>query len=153
MKLKEILSAKGSKVSSIDPEKTIKEALAMLISQKIGALLVLEKNGKVAGILSERDIMRECHKKGKDWESLLVRQAMTAKIIVGSPEDEVGYIMGVMTQNRVRHIPIFENGKLAGMVSIGDVVKAQLTASQYENHYLKEYISGGKPAEGNESAS
>ena len=143
MKLTEILKAKGSKVWTIKEKQTILEALKVLVEHKIGALLVYNAKNEFVGIISERDIMRGLYQKAKTWDSTLVEEWMTKNVIVAKPEDDTSYIMGVMTQNRVRHIPVVTNeGKLEGMVSIGDVVKSQLQDSQYEIHYLKEYIYG-----------
>jgi len=147
LKLKEILKTKGSKVWSVKANQAVREALQVLVSQKIGALLVLDQNENVAGIITERDIMRGCYEHGKDLITLSVNQLMTKNVIVGSPEDDTNYIMGVMTQNRVRHIPVVHDGKLHGIVSIGDVVKSQLEDSTYEIRYLKEYIYGARQQE------
>ena len=143
MLLQEVLKTKGSKVWSIQAHQSLREALKVLIEQKIGTLLVFDAKGKIVGIVSERDIIRECHLTGKDWEAVPVNKAMTKDLVVGAPSDTVQYIMGIMTQNRVRHIPVIEKGKLVGLISIGDVVKAQLKDSEYENKYLKEYMYGG----------
>ena len=142
MKLKEILKNKGSKVWSVREDQTIQEALAVLVANKIGAVLVVKKNDTIAGIITERDIMRGCHEHGVDLYQLKVSRLMTKKVIIASPEDETSYIMGVMTENRVRHIPVMAEDKLAGLVSIGDVVKSQLEDSNYEIKYLKEFIYG-----------
>ncbi|MBI4115090.1 MAG: CBS domain-containing protein [Candidatus Omnitrophica bacterium] len=142
MKLKDVLKTKGSKVWTIREDQTITEAVETLVSQKIGALLVLGKDEGLVGVISERDIMRGYHQYRGGLDKILVSQLMTRRVIIGSPEDDTSYIMGIMTHNRVRHIPIVAEGKLQGIVSIGDVVKSQLEDSTYEIHYLKEYIYG-----------
>ncbi len=142
MRVKDILEKKGRHVWTIQDTSTIHEALGILVSHGIGALVVLGKNQQIAGIVSERDIIRECYKNHRQIETMLVGQAMTTKLIVAAPEDKIDYIMGVMTKNRIRHIPILHNGMLYGMISIGDVVKAQLQSTEYENHYLKDYMFG-----------
>ena len=142
MKLKDILKNKGSKVWTVKANQTISDALKILVNQKIGALLVLDEKSGIIGIISERDIVRGCYENNKGLEAMLVNQLMTKEVIIGSPEDETNYIMGVMTQKRVRHIPVVSEGKLQGIVSIGDVVKSVIEDSQYEIHYLKEYIYG-----------
>ena len=123
---------------------TVRDALSVLVNQKIGALLVFDEKEKIVGILSERDIMRECFTSPKSFDLIPISNVMTKKVIVGKPDDKVEYIMGIMTQNRVRHIPIVADGKLEGLISIGDAVKAQLQHSEYENQYLKEYMFGGE---------
>lgn len=142
MLLKDILSYKGSKVWSVKANQTVREAVEILVNQRIGALLVFDENGEIKGIISERDVMRECYQNARSWESLPVNKVMTKNIVIGTPEDPVDYIMGIMTQNRVRHIPVLQGKTLCGIVSIGDVVKAQLKDSEYENRYLKEYLYG-----------
>ncbi|MBI2166971.1 MAG: CBS domain-containing protein [Candidatus Omnitrophica bacterium] len=142
MKLKDILKIKGSKVWTIREDQTVQEALHTLANQNIGALLVLDKSQRIVGIISERDIVRGACYNAKGVGEERVSELMTTNVIIGSPEDEVSYLMGVMTQNRVRHIPVVAEGKLEGIVSIGDVVKSQLEAQEYEIHYLKEYIYG-----------
>ena len=142
MKLKEILAKKGAKVWTIKESQVVRDAIRTLVDQKIGSLVVLDDKGGIVGILSERDIVRGCHSNLKGLEKVLVRELMTKKIIIGSPEDETNYIMGIMTQSRIRHIPVVSEGKLRGLVSIGDVVKSVIEDSEYEIHYLKEYIYG-----------
>ncbi len=145
MKVTDILAKKGNQVWSIRENNTIHDALGMLVDKKIGALVVLDQKNEISGIVSERDIIRECFKNSKNIQTILVGEIMTRKLIVGSPEDEVDYIMGIMTKNHIRHVPIVEKGKLQGLVSIGDVVKALLQYKEYENHYLKDYMFGTGP--------
>ena len=142
MKLKDILNKKGSKVWTVKANQTISDALKVLVNQKIGALLVLDEKSGIVGIISERDIVRGCHQNSKELDTMPVNKLITKEVIIGSPEDETSYIMGVMTQKRVRHIPVVAGGKLQGIVSIGDIVKSVIEDSQYEIHYLKEYIYG-----------
>ncbi len=142
MKIKEILEAKGELVYSIGPDDTLRDAVALLVKHRIGALLVREATGAVAGIISERDILRTLSTPSADLGRLAVRDAMTSKVIVCVPDDDLDYAMGVMTTNRVRHLPVAGDGHVVGMISIGDLVKASLEEAQYENRYLKEYITG-----------
>jgi CBS domain-containing protein len=142
MKVKEILEKKGTNVWTISEDATVKDVLGELVSHKIGALVVTDAKGEIAGIISERDIIRECFRNHQTVEKRRVSEVMTAKLIVGSPEDDLDYIMGIMTQNKIRHVPIVLDRKLAGMISIGDVVKAQLHDFEYENRYLKDYMFG-----------
>ena len=142
MTLSEILEAKGNKVWSVKTTQTVWDAVQVLVANKIGALLAFEKDGRIGGIISERDIMRVCHQHRDGWDKILVRDVMTPRVIICTPDDHADYVMGVMTQNRIRHIPVVKAGKLLGVISIGDVVKAQLKDSQYENQYLKEYLAG-----------
>jgi CBS domain-containing protein len=140
MKVRDLLQAKGSAVMSIHPEATLYDALAALVHHRIGSLVVIDGTGNVAGLITERDLLRECLTRGEQLKDLQVREVMTTRLIIGVPEDEVGYVMGIMTQNRIRHLPIMHGQHLEGLISIGDVVKAQLEETEFENRYLKEYI-------------
>jgi CBS domain-containing protein len=140
MKIRDVLKAKGSQVYSIDPQRTVREALALLVGFRVGALLVVDADGHPVGIISERDVLRECHQDGAPLERILVRDAMTRDLLVGVPDDDLAYTMAIMTHNRVRHLPVVDGDRIAGLISIGDVVKACLEETEYENRYLKEYI-------------
>jgi len=141
MKLQDILLVKGSQVYSIGPDNSVLDAVAVLMKHRVGALVVREEGRGVVGVLSERDVLRECLHRSTELARIAVREAMTANVIVGVPEDGIEYAMGVMTKNRVRHLPVMDGGRLAGMISIGDLVKASLDEAQYENRYLRDYIS------------
>jgi CBS domain-containing protein len=142
MKIRDILHEKGSQVYSIGADQSVLDAVGVLMEHRIGALLVCEPAGRVAGLISERDVLRECLHRSAELARIPVREAMTADLIVCLPDDDTDYAMGIMTKNRVRHLPVMEGERLAGMVSIGDLVKACLDEAQYENRYLKEYIAG-----------
>lgn len=150
MKIKDILAVKGNKVTTIKASQSVREALRLLVAEGIGSLVVLSaKTGSVAGILSERDIVRglDAAKKA-EWMNIPVSDLMTRKIIVCTPKDEIEDIMSVMTERRIRHIPVMEDGRLEGIISIGDVVKALLKHSEHEIRYLKEYMYGPLLEEG-----
>jgi CBS domain-containing protein len=147
MEVQEVLKHKGSDVLTVKPTQVVSEALAIMIKQKIGALLVVGDRNEIAGIISERDILRETHQEPEQFGKKPIKSVMTKKLIVASPTDKIDYLMGIMTNNRIRHIPIVVKGKLYGLLSIGDVVKALLQDSEYENQYLKEYMFGGPSAE------
>lgn len=140
MKVRDILKVKGSQVHSIVPEQTVLDAIAILMQHRIGALLVRDAAGAVAGIISERDILRECLHRSADLGRIPVRDVMTRDLVVCEPDDAVDYAMGIVTKNRVRHLPIMDGDRVAGIISIGDLVKAGLDEAEYENRYLKEYI-------------
>ena len=147
-KVSDLLKHKGSQVWTIYEDKLIDEAVAILVEHNIGSLIVRDENHSIAGIITERDMMRIVHSSGREYGTAKVSEAMTVrdKLIVGLADDTLEYIMQVMTQNRIRHVPIIEGEKLLGMISIGDVVKAMLHAVQAENHYLKEYLGDKYPA-------
>jgi CBS domain-containing protein len=141
MKLRDVLRDKGSHVYTIGPDHTVQDAVRVLMQHRIGALLVVDGEGAVVGIITERDVLRECQDRSEQLAALPVRAAMTRDVIVGLPDDDIRYTMGVMTQRRVRHLPVIDGGAIAGMISIGDMVKACLEETEYENRYLREYIT------------
>lgn len=140
MKIRDILQVKGSQVHSIEADRTVLDAVAALNAHRIGALLVRDAEGAVVGIISERDVLRECRHRSAELGRIAVTEAMTRDLIVCVPDDDVDYAMGLVTQNRVRHLPVIGPDGVAGLISIGDLVKASLEAAEYENRYLREYI-------------
>jgi len=146
MKLQEILRVKGSGVHTIHPRATLDEVVQKLVSCNCGSLVVREpadasgRPGAMVGIISERDILRAIAARRGALDTLLAADAMTRDVIVGNPADSVEDTMGLMTDRRIRHLPIVDAGELAGMISIGDVVKAHHDQVALENHYLKSYI-------------
>lgn len=147
MNVADILEVKGKGVDTINIRATVWSALSEMISAAVGSLVVVDERFEPVGIITERDIIRLVYTKERDaWRGLAVQEVMTRKIIVGVPNDDVDYIMALMTMNRIRHVPIVEQGRLAGIVSIGDIVKSQLKDARAENHYLSEYIAGAYPA-------
>ena len=146
MLIRDILRKKGGNVVTIEARCTVNDAISKLNEHGIGALIVTGEDGQVGGIVTERDILHEC---GKWWTqgdqatpSTLVQEVMTKDVVIGVPDDHLDYVMGIMTKNRIRHLPILEDGKLAGVISIGDVVNAHLKAMEFENRMLKDYIHG-----------
>lgn len=143
MNVRSILEEKGSPgVITIDPDRTIQEAIERLVENNIGSLVVVDEEGELAGIITERDILRVCTGGGERLATTRVGEVMTRNLIVGDADDSIDYVMGIMTQNRIRHLPVVGRRGLRGMVSIGDVVKVQLHETEYENRHLKEYIQG-----------
>jgi CBS domain-containing protein len=140
MKVRDILRSKGTAVVTIRPDATIHDAMQTLVNYRIGSLLVSEGKGKTIGIITERDILRECAARSERVRETTVRQVMTTNLIIGVPGDEIDYVMGIMTHNRIRHLPILDGENVEGLISIGDVVKAQLEQTEFENRYLKDYI-------------
>lgn len=122
--VKDILERKGSAVVSVNPETSVIEALKIMAERNIGAILVLQENGDVAGIFSERDFARKIVLKGYNCDTAKVREMMTKKIVYAEPATTIGDCMNLMTDHHFRHLPVKEKGTLIGVVSIGDVVKA-----------------------------
>jgi CBS domain-containing protein len=124
MDITSILAKKGPKVFTISPEQSIRQALALLAEHNIGALVVVDKAGKPGGIISERDIVREAAR-NEQMFSKAVSEIMTKEVIVGAPQDDLISVGNTMTEKRIRHLPIVDKGTLIGIVTLGDVVKAQ----------------------------
>ena len=143
MQVREILAQKGVDVVSVSPDATVLDAVDVLVEHDIGSVLVVDAD-QVLGILTERDVLRLTAEGGGSLPSTRVREAMTPEddLLVGSPDDDIHYCMNVMTENRVRHLPVMEAGDLRGIVSIGDVVNACRRDAEHENRYLKDYIRG-----------
>jgi CBS domain-containing protein len=141
MTIAAILAQKGSDVYSVPPEMSIYDAARTLRQHRVGAVLVLAPDGMVLGVLSERDIVRALVDTGRESLEMPLHSIMTANVHTCSPRDTVGQAMAQMTTRRIRHLPVIHDGKLAGMVSIGDLVKARIEESEREAAALKEYIS------------
>ena len=141
MNLGELLKKKGNVVETVRPDDKVGEALVKLNDKHIGALMVVDDNDQVAGIISERDLLMICADCAQNQK---VSEFMTPKEKLQSLglKDSLQNAMKIFTEKRIRHLPIMEGGKLAGIVSIGDAVKALLDAVELENKYLKEYIMG-----------
>ena len=140
MIVKAILSAKGGDVISIDPTATLDTAVKTLAEHKIGALLVLGTDRRVIGILSERDIVRALAARGAGVLAEPLAQVMTRKVVTCSESDSVGVLMERMTTGKFRHLPVIEDDRVIGVVSIGDVVKHRLQEIEQESAALRDYI-------------
>lgn len=137
----QLLQTKGSQVWSISPEALVIDALKLMAEKGIGALVVLEA-GQVVGIVSERDYARKVSLQGKSSKSTPVREIMTEKVIFVHPEQTVADCMALMTNKRIRHLPVMENDHLIGVISIGDVVKAVISEQEFMIEQLESYITG-----------
>jgi CBS domain-containing protein len=146
MKAKDILAVKGSQVVTIHEENMLVDAISQFFSKRIGSLLVVDDDENIIGIIAPNDVLRAVHNNAEKVPSLKVSDVMTRDVIVATPDDKIDYLLAIMTENRIRHIPIMNDGKLAGMISTGDVVKAQVMDEKVENRYLKDYIEGKYPA-------
>ena len=142
MNVEHILARKGREVKTIRPDVSVAEALRRLRAEGIGSLVVSENGTNLAGILSDRDILDAIADHGIDVLGESVRSVMTEKVFTCSREDRVSALMALMTNRRIRHIPVVEkDGRLCGMVSIGDVVKQRLDEIQSEADALREYVT------------
>jgi len=141
MTVKAILSRKGNDVITIEPTVTLSAAVNILAEHRIGALVVVAgADGQVAGILSERDIVRALAQRGPGALQEAVGQVMTRRVVTCTESDTVAALMERMTQGKFRHLPVVERGKLVGLVSIGDVVKHRVGEMEHESNALREYI-------------
>ena len=141
MFVSDILKGKGGNVVSLPSQQPVAEALALMAQHRIGAVLALDAIGEIAGILSERDLVRAMHRHGKAVLDKRVSDLMTTPVVTCSPKDPVGAIEGMMTAQRFRHVPVVEEGELIGIVSIGDVVKNRIEEAEAEVEALRRYIS------------
>ena len=146
MKVKDVLAEKGTHVVTVNQEATVYEALQIFAANRVGSLLVLDNKGGIVGIIGARDALMAVVKACDEIRQIKVKEIMTQNIIIGALEDELDNVEIIMTENRIRHLPIIDQNKLAGIISIGDVVKAQLKNIHVENRYLKDYIIGKYPA-------
>lgn len=143
MTVARILRLKGSAdVATITAAETVADAAAALSSKRIGALVVSSDGKTVNGIISERDVVRWLGREGASCLTRPVADVMTAKVVTCGPDDDVAEIMRHMTSGRFRHIPVIDNGRLAGVISIGDVVKYRMDALQHEAEALTDMIKG-----------
>ena len=141
MKIKEILKVKGSDVFTVGPEDKICDTIKYFSEMKIGSSVVTDSNNSVLGIFTERDALR-CFGDDFDISNKSVQELMTPyeELIIAAPDDDIQYVMSMMTEHRIKHIPIIKDGELAGIVSIGDVVKAQLKESKQITKKYLDYI-------------
>jgi CBS domain-containing protein len=141
MKIVEIDKLKRVKLQTIDPEKSVHDASRKLVQFNIGALPVCDAEGGLIGIITERDILRATAKDGSDALGLNVAAIMTRQVITCTDEEEVESAMEVMTERRIRHLPVLREGRLVNIISIGDLVKATLDESRQEIRYLRDYVA------------
>lgn len=146
MIVRDLLQSKQRDAITCAPSTTIIEAMELLINNRISCLPVLNEKDELVGILSDKDIFRCVHEDCDGFTDLTVGEIMTTEVIVGLETDDIGYIAGIMTNNRIRHVPIVENARLIGLLSTGDIVKTQMTHMYIENRYLWQYINGTYPA-------
>lgn len=142
MRIADVLRAKGSIVATIDPDVPVSELLRSLAEHNIGAIVVVGPSG-VAGIVSERDVVRRLHETGAELLSSPVSAIMTVDVFTCSPADTVDSLTVVMTERRFRHVPVVSDGKLVGIVSIGDVVKSRIGQLEQSQDQLQAYIAQG----------
>jgi len=139
--VRQVLNAKGYAVETVTPETSVYEALQKLANREVGALVVLEK-GELCGLFSERDYARKVALQGRSSKETQVQEIMTRRVITLEPQQTVEACMVLMTDKRIRHLPVLEEGRLIGIVSIGDIVKAVIEAQRLTIEELESYITG-----------
>jgi CBS domain-containing protein len=141
MKIRTLLQEKGYEVVTVPPSFPLREAMALLVKHNIGSVVVAQ-DGVVKGILTERDVLRLAARDPSGMAPLKVEEVMTRDVVVGLPDDTVDYVMEIMSRNRIRHLPVVEDGWMVGILSIGDVVNALRQKVEVENRYMRDYIQG-----------
>lgn len=142
MRIAEILRRKGSDVATVTPETTVRTLLGTLAEHNIGAVVVSPDGNRIAGMASERDVVRGLHAYGADLLDIPVSEIMTIDVHICAPDDRVDSLRGTMTEHRIRHLPVVHEGRLVGIVSIGDVVKSAISELATERQHLVEYVQG-----------
>lgn len=146
MLVKDLLKEKIRDVVTITPNDTVSQAMHLLLTNRISCLPVVDNKGSLTGIISDKDIFRASHEHDKNFKAIRIADLMTRDLIVGVLDDDIDYIAAVMTNNRIRHVPILDDGRLVNLLSLGDIVKAQLRDLKVTNRYLRQYIEGTYPA-------
>lgn len=142
MKIRDVLKEKGHEVVTVPPSLPLRDALKLLVEHNIGSVVVTEDKA-VKGILTERDVLRlAAGDRDGTMGSRKVEEIMTRDVMVGLMDDTVDYVMEIMTRNRIRHLPILDDGWMQGILSIGDVVNAVRKKVEAENRYMRDYIQG-----------
>ena len=141
MKIKDFLKIKGGSVITIGPNETVHAAIQKLVENNIGALPVCDSEGVMSGIVSERDLLKECSQGSMAIGSTKVKDVMTKEVAISVPEDNIDYVMSVMTQKGIRHIPVVDGSKLVGMISARDLVESRLEEYKADIRYYDDYVS------------
>lgn len=141
MTVAHLLDSKGKDIWSISPSGSVFDAIEAMAEKGVGALLVME-NEQLVGIISERDYARKVILKGKSSKQTLVSDIMTKNVLIARPEQSVEECMAVMTEKRIRHLPVLDKHKVIGMISLGDLVKTIIAEQQFTIQQLEQYISG-----------
>jgi CBS domain-containing protein len=141
MKVKELLSIKGLECFSINSTDNLQAAAKQMAECNIGALLVMDR-GSLVGIVTERDIVKNSAHEQKSLKDVVIKDAMSGNLLVVKPGDDLDYVMAIMIQNNIRHLPVIEESGLLGLLSMRDVVRVLVKNLKAENHYLKDFIGG-----------
>lgn len=145
MNARQILDEKGHEVATIRADKAIKDAMAELIGNRVGSLVVVGDDDSVIGIITERDIFRLGYRENCRIMDISIADVMTRDVIIALPDDNLEYLRSLITENRIRHLPVMDGGKLIGLISIGDVLRHQSREMHVTVRFLKDYIEGAYP--------
>jgi CBS domain-containing protein len=135
MKIKRYFTTKGHRVITIGPDETVKAAIKKLVDNNIGALPVCDATGQLVGIISERDILKECLNQNESIDVTKIKEVMSTQVAVATPDDDLNYATSVMKQKNVRHLPVVVNSKIDGMISMRDIVNSRLQDVEAEIRY------------------
>lgn len=141
MKVSDILKAKGTRILTVRPEEAVSTFIKRIKLEKVGAMVVSADGARVEGLITERDVVHGLAEHGVELLSKQVRDIMTQRVLFCAPGDSINDVMLKMTQGRTRHLPVLDGGRLAGMISIGDVVKSRLDNAELEANVLRDYIT------------
>lgn len=142
MTVKELLQQKGQSHISLEGDASVEDAINMMLAKKISSLLVTD-HGKTVGIFTERDVLKSyVVEKKKAFGDILLRDAMTRDLIVADNDDDICQIMSIMTARSIRHLPVIEEGRIIGMLSMRDIIKSQVTELRSKIRYFRDYVSG-----------
>jgi CBS domain-containing protein len=143
MRVADVLRNKGSEVASVPPKLSVSGLLDDLARHNVGAMVVVDEKGALVGIVSERDVVRRLNERGSELLTVPVSEIMTTQVVTCGPGDGVDSLAAVMTERRIRHMPVVEDGQLLGIVSIGDVVKSRIQQLESDRERLESYIAQG----------
>jgi signal-transduction protein with cAMP-binding, CBS, and nucleotidyltransferase domain len=142
MKIRDVIRDKGPEFIAVDSSALVDLAITKMVDRNIGAILVMEE-GNLIGMFTERDVLKCWVNTRESFDKVQIRDVMTKDIMIVQPDDDLNYAMTIMINKKIRHLPVVENGRVTSIISIRDMVKAQVTNLQAEVHYLRDYITGG----------
>lgn len=145
MKTKEILAQKGTEIHKVKETMLLIDVVSMFVTHRVGSLIVTNNYDEVIGIVAHNDVLKAIHNHPDYITTVTVSEVMSRDVIVVTPEDDIDTLMTVMTENRIRHLPVIDKGAFVGIISIGDVVKAKTTIHDVQIQYLNDYIEGKYP--------
>jgi CBS domain-containing protein len=143
MRVADVLRTKGSEVATVPPKVSVTGLLEDLARYNVGAMVVVDANGAVAGIVSERDVVRRLHERGAELLTAPVEEIMTSPVVTCEPSEGIDNLAEIMTERRIRHMPVVEDNRLVGIVSIGDIVKSRIQQLESDREQLESYIAQG----------